>query len=142
MQTFLPYSNFKKCAEVLDYRRLGKQRVEGMQIINCLIKPNKWSNHPAVKMWQGYEMAIKSYVNTMIHEWIRQGYKNTMQIYEIDDWFYLPSWLGDHRLHSSHRANLIRKDPKYYGQFGWTEDPVEEYWWPYRRKEGKWVCYM
>ena len=36
MQTFLPYSNFQKSAEVLDWRRLGKQRVEGMQIINTI----------------------------------------------------------------------------------------------------------
>ena len=48
MQTFLPYPNFKRTAKVLDYRRLGKQRVEGMQIINAIENPNPqgWKNHP------------------------------------------------------------------------------------------------
>ena len=43
MQTFLPYSNFQKTAEVLDYRRLGKQRVEGMQIIKTILTPEQTS---------------------------------------------------------------------------------------------------
>jgi hypothetical protein len=36
MQTFLPYPNFKKSLQILDYRRLGKQRVEAYQIIRIL----------------------------------------------------------------------------------------------------------
>jgi hypothetical protein len=36
MQTFLPYPDFRKSAEVLDRQRLGKQRVEGLQLINSL----------------------------------------------------------------------------------------------------------
>ena len=54
MQTFLPYESFEKSAQTLDWRRLGKQRVEGMQIINAITgkkrkdgKPYKgWINHP------------------------------------------------------------------------------------------------
>ena len=42
MQTFLPYKSFEESAKVLDWRRLGKQRVEGMQIINAIEqKPRK-----------------------------------------------------------------------------------------------------
>ena len=36
MQIFLPYKSFKKSAEVLDYQRLGKQRVEALQSINII----------------------------------------------------------------------------------------------------------
>ena len=36
MQTFLPYESFAESAKVLDWRRLGKQRVEGMQIIKAI----------------------------------------------------------------------------------------------------------
>ena len=39
MQTFLPYSDFQKCAEVLDGKRLRKQIVECEQILNCLSFP-------------------------------------------------------------------------------------------------------
>ena len=36
VNTFLPFSDFKKCAQVLDKKRLGKQRVEAMQLIKIL----------------------------------------------------------------------------------------------------------
>jgi hypothetical protein len=70
MQTFLPYPDLKKSFEVLDYRRLGKQRVEAMQILNILLSDKKsggWVNHPAVKMWRGYEDALCVYMNMCIY---------------------------------------------------------------------------
>lgn len=36
MQTFLPYSDFTKSAQCLDNRRLGKQRVECLQILQTI----------------------------------------------------------------------------------------------------------
>ena len=56
MQTFLPDKSFVNSSRILDYRRLGKQRVEARQIYNILIgntKSNAWRNHPAVLMWRG-----------------------------------------------------------------------------------------
>lgn len=88
MQTFLPYDDFEKTAQCLDYRRLGKQRVEAKQILNILegkTTTNAWKNHPAVKMWSGCENALKLYINTMITEWKKCGYKNTMELEIIDD---------------------------------------------------------
>ena len=72
MQTFLPYSDYKKTFECLDYRRLGKQRVETFQILNVLLNRTNtkgWRNHPATKMWRGYENALKLYLNECIDEW-------------------------------------------------------------------------
>jgi len=40
MNTFLPYPDFVKSAQCLDYRRLGKQRVEAWQIYLALTKEN------------------------------------------------------------------------------------------------------
>lgn len=143
MQTFLPYTDFKKCAEVLDYRRLGKQRVEAMQILMCLEKPNRWKNHPAVKMWEGYETSLMVYTNEMIKEWIKRGYNNTMKIYDIESHLYdEPFWLGDERMHSSHRANLLRKDIDFYSKYGWKENPEQDYWWPFRKRDREWVSYF
>jgi len=42
MQTFLPFSNFGMTAEVLDHRRLGKQRVEALQILRAL-RQGEWT---------------------------------------------------------------------------------------------------
>ena len=130
MQTFLPYSNFQQSAEVLDWRRLGKQRVEGMQIIKTILNPEQkgWQNHPIVIMWTPYVQALQLYTNTIINEWIKRGYNNNMKLYEINS-LTMPHWLGKEEFHASHRANLLRKDFKHYSQFGWIENPTNPYVW-------------
>ena len=138
MQTFLPYADFSLSASVLDYRRLGKQRVEALQIYNALVdnptlqgnKYKGWLNHPAVLMWKGYEEALLLYKNKMIEEWrdVRK-YNNTMEIVEVPDSIKMPSWIGDERVHASHRSNLLRKDFEFYSKFGWKEDTDLEYYW-------------
>lgn len=130
MQTFLPYSSFSKSAKCLDWRRLGKQRVEAKQILNALDGTSKgWVNHPATKMWRGYEEALKLYMNVMITEWIDRGYNNSMELSPIG-MVRVPDWFGDEKFHASHRSNLLRKDPGHYSKFGWTELDNHEYVWP------------
>lgn len=41
-----------------------------------------------------------------------------------------PPWLGDERVHSSHRSNLLRKDAQFYGQYAWAETNDLPYLWP------------
>lgn len=138
MQTFLPYSSFYRSARCLDYRRLGKQRVEAMQILHTLQGKNQgWKNHPAVLMWEGHEWALGQYMNTCIREWIDRGYKNTMAFYdepkpENDKPIY-PEWLGDLEFHTSHQSNLLRKDLEWYGSFGWDVPDCLPYVWPVRK---------
>jgi len=148
MQTFLPYPDFERSAQVLDYRRLGKQRVEGLQILGAIhnisvrypnIKTNGtvgWKNHPATNMWRGYEKALVHYVKTCCLEWIGRGYKDTRL--EALNYFFpnlligsygLPDWFGLEKFHSSHRAALLAKNFQYYKQFGWTENPEINYMW-------------
>ena len=141
MQTFLPYESFTESAKVLDWRRLGKQRVEGMQIINAIGNPDAkgWKNHPITIMWTPYVNALKLYTNVIISEWIKRGYNNNMEIYDTND-IVKPHWLGREDFHSSHRANLLRKDSEWYGQYGWTENPESPYVW--HDKEGLWYEQM
>lgn len=111
MQTFLPYASFKRSAEALDYRRLGKQRVEAYQILRTLYGCEKagWANHPAVKMWRGYEGALTAYYNCCIQEWICRGYKNNMRrCFIAADDVKLPPWFGG-KIHASHREALTYK---------------------------------
>jgi hypothetical protein len=133
MQTFLPYPNLRKSLEVLDSRRLGKQRVEAFQILNVLLNRTEkkgWRNHPAVKMWKGYENALKLYLNTAIELWISRGYKNTMKLEKIKGKIVLPLWFGGKKFHKSHKSNLLRKDKSHYSQFGWKEKDNLPYVWP------------
>lgn len=147
MQTFLPYSDFQRSAKALDYRRLGKQRVECKQILKALgfeIEPTTlvlvhvpglttrgWVNHPASLMWKGYEQALALYQRTMILEWLARGYKNTMLILAAaTETPEMPPWMGREDLHASHRSNLLRKLPDFYRALGWIERDDLEYVWP------------
>lgn len=133
MQTFLPHESFLASVQVLDYRRLGKQRVEAMQLIHAIQHGSGWSRHPAAIMWRDYVPALMLYHDDCIREWVRRGYRNGMQLY-LPLSIKLPHWLGDNAFHASHRSNLLRKDPIYYGQFGWAEPNDLPYIWP-RSKE-------
>jgi hypothetical protein len=137
MQTFLPYEDFKKTAEVLDMKRLGKQRVESLQIYNALTIPGKrgWTNHPASQMWKNHMWWLFHYSIEICVEWRRRGYRDSLLpkflgLIETVEAGSYPPWLGDERLHSSHRANLLRKDATFYGQYGWSENPTMGYYWP------------
>jgi hypothetical protein len=136
MQTFLPYADFNESVKVLDYRRLGKQRVEAMQILNVLdsVSPSMgWRNHPAVKMWSGYTVALMQYTNVCITEWIVRGYKNTMKLYPITDAVVYPWWLGNDTFHRAMRSRLIVKDPIYYIPIFGKDDIAYndgKYFWP------------
>ena len=134
MQTFLPYASFTDSMACLDDSRLGNQVYrEGMTLLR-----GGWPNHPASKMWRGYEPALVEYLIQGVLELHKRGkdYHDRPWCYELMqqrdiNWhIHRPPWLGDERVHSSHRANLLRKDPVWYGKFGWTEEPQEGYYWP------------
>lgn len=137
MQTFLPAADFRATAAFLDNRRLGKQRVECKQIYRALTGQSKgWTNHPATKMWRSHEGTLLWYAITICEEWRDRGFKDSL-LPEFE-WLYYhgkfsdatPAWLGDVRLHASHRSNLLRKDSAWYGKYNWTEGPDLEYYWP------------
>jgi len=136
MQTFMPCNNFEESAKVLDYRRLGKQRVEAKQIIDTLEgRSHGWKNHPAVKMWGNHIPFLKQYYNAILREWIDRGYNNTMKFmlysrHDLNSKHEFPPWMGNPDFHASHRSNLLRKDPEHYGQFGWSEPSNLPYLWP------------
>jgi len=133
MQTFLPYDDFVLSLDCLDYRRLGKQRVESMQLLNAMKRTKGgWVNHPATKMWRGFEKALTEYMNLSIMLWIDRGYKNTMKIVDVGDLHEddYPPWFGDNKFHASHRSNLLQKDFEFYSKYGWDEKPGLPYYWP------------
>ena len=90
-----------------------------------------WRNHPAVLMWRGFEDALALYYNTIRFEWISRGYKNTMPVLNYSsNLINFPSWLGSEEFHKSHRSNLMRKAPEYYGKFNWGVPNDLPYVWP------------
>ncbi|SCL40202.1 hypothetical protein GA0074692_5674 [Micromonospora pallida] len=149
MQTFLPYPDFAASARVLDQRRLGKQRVEAIQVLRGLTWPGYgWRNHPAVRMWAGYEEALVRYGLDVCVVWCAPGRADTCaatltadlaaacgitQVRDQDELARageLPPWLGRTDLHRSHRSSLLRKDPDHYRPIFDDVPPDLEYVWP------------
>jgi len=133
VNTFLPYPSFQDSAKVLDYKRLGKQRVEAVQILRANLGLSKgWRNHPAAVMWRGYEVKLAEYGIAICEEWLRRGYKDSLlpefeKAAKVLEPRGLPWWLGDEDFHRSHRSNLKRKDPSHYL---WDEPLDLPYIWP------------
>jgi hypothetical protein len=153
MQTFLPASNFTKCAILLDNKRLNKQILEGYQILNVnsgMSKTGGWRNHPAVLMWKNHEGSLLEYIMEMIKEAKLRGINTSGNESNISalknkvgsSWNYeAPSWMLDNnklmRVITTHRANLFKKDPYYYARFQdslwspWNTSccPTCQYYW-------------
>ena len=150
MQTFLPYADFERSARALDLKRLGKQRVETLQIVRALTQPGYgWANHPAVLMWKGFEEALGRYGLTCCSVWTELGFGDTCALTMTTDLRAagvatvrtqrelaaagaLPPWLGDEAVHRSHRSALVRKDQaNYRPTFPEIPDDLP-YVWPVR----------
>jgi Pyrimidine dimer DNA glycosylase len=150
MQTFLPYPDFAASAAVLDDKRLGKQRVEALQVLRALTRETYgWKHHPVVRMWEGYADAVAAYGLAICDEWTRRGRADTcaatiaadlaaagcgppLHQDELGAAGRMPPWLGDERVHRSHRSALVRKDPERYAAVFPDAEPDEPYFWPVR----------
>jgi hypothetical protein len=145
MQTFLPYADFRRSAESLDDRRLGKQRVETLQVMRALTLPDYgWQHHPVVAMWRGFRPALMAYQDATCAVWLERGFADTClgktlvdlarvpedrEAYERGD-FPLPPWNDDEAVHESHRSKLVQKEPEFYRErFPEVPDDLP-YVWP------------
>jgi hypothetical protein len=143
VQTFLPFPDLRVSCQVLDDRRLGKQRVETFQVLRALTWPEyAWKNHPAVRMWRGFVPALVEYGLESCHEWTRRGHADSLAP-QLLEWTGgraptgapLPPWFGLAALHRSHRSSLLRKEPAFYrplfDALGHAGEPDDlPYLWP------------
>jgi hypothetical protein len=141
VQTFLPYPSFEDSAAALDPARLGKQRVETLQLLRANTVPDYgWRHHPAAKMWAGRLPALVAYGLAMTDAWTTLGRADSVRAQLLEfapavdgvpqSEIEMPRWLGDAAFHLSHRSNLVRKDPEFYRpRFGDVPDDLP-YIWP------------
>jgi len=145
MQTFLPFADFRRSAAALDSVRLGKQRVETLQVMRALTLPGYgWQHHPAVRMWRGFRPALMAYQAAVCDEWIARGHADTCREKTLEaldlvpedgaafrrGGFPMPPWIGTEEFHRSHRSNLLRKDAEYYAAVANDVPPDLPYVWP------------
>lgn len=127
MQTFLPFESIPMSIAILDRQRLGKQRVEAMQILKSLENPlYGYRHHPVKLLWRNHIDALKLYHNICLEQWESRGYVNNMMYYDLPDAIMLPKFSP--QLHMSHASNLLRKNYKYYSQFVHCADDMEYVW--------------
>lgn len=146
MQTFLPFKDFKQSAQVLDRRRLGKQRSETKQLVEGHLGIGSLTTrkHPASIMWRGFLPALIEYGIAICEEWRHRGYVDFV-LYELQGYQHqigkveaYPPWLGHDVFHASHRGRLMAKEPSHYRNvLGWTDDPFQPYLWPIRAGDGE-----
>ena len=141
MQTFMPSSSFRVTAKCLDKKRLFKQVVESRQLLASLgVKVRKndgtyfgggWKNHPASKMWKGYEFALMAYHDAILTECKRRGINTQIQAFNesYPENLRKPPFVGNKKFHDSHKSNLLRKDKEYYSKFGWNVPDNLPYVW-------------
>ncbi len=106
-----------------------------------------WENHPATRMWVRWRWALLCYCYAINREWVRRGNSDDtrkkleaigfeMTQDHLADYAsknnvtLLPPWLGLDKFHASHRAQLLVKDERHYGKFGWAEYDGRPYYWP------------
>ena len=167
MQTFLPFHNYKDSANALDSKRLNKQAVECQQIAEILLrkmnllpleyKKDRYGhsrvrkgfwNHPAVRMWEGWEGSYFEYYRAVVFACQQRGIESSKHMdkyltyaHLMDDVFYQsdtnallrfrPHWQVE-EFHLSHRYMLWRKDPAFYSHFyaSLFSEPHLDYLWP------------
>jgi hypothetical protein len=172
MQVFVPYSDLNHSIKALDSKRLRKQGLEASQLLDVIFsiptksgKPRKgWLKHPALLAWQNYPIELLNYLKMTRDEIKFRQFKTEYLDLKIDEILSLvevinssplplntakPVWLGDEKIHSSHRARLLQKGVEefykygdkaqttieWYARFQWLEmkDPNlldVEYYWP------------
>jgi hypothetical protein len=167
VQTFLPYADPHASAEVLDKVRRWKQVVEVGQLLKALgqgptvsynaatgeylygpllpdlyqTRKTPYYGHPAAIMWRGRLDWLRLYHNAMLGAVLRHRTHDVKKIRPLDvpPDPAPPAWLGDERVHASHRAKLYWKAPDLYPQFRpdyldcdrMARDPTEpQYFWP------------
>lgn len=128
-----PYTAYDTKKKVYKYGSVKKWLAKGRRYTK---RATPWYNHSATRMWRGYEPALRLYFNHMLVAVIRSKSHRVTAYMPFDLRTVaernppLPPWLGKKKFHASHRSNLLRKDPDFYGQYGWTEKPNLPYHWP------------
>lgn len=156
MQTFLPYLDFRISAMTLDHKRLGKQRVEALQLLQAFNDlANRWRNHPVFRMWYMNRGLLAAYGIAMCNHWTALGYSDncknriiealpcdtlrqfaityaTTGIDSLPPEYVKPPWMGlnEYNIQSEYRAILLEKKFEYYGKLNWDEDPKEKMTYP------------
>jgi hypothetical protein len=153
---YIPYVDENGKTKRLRNREVYKIKLQHVLFPNDKVYKLGFSQHAVVKMWIGYETALKYYINVHIKEYLKRGknYKMNLPRYEINkEKLVLPWWIKNTKLVIySHRASLLRKEnlrkePEWYvkkNKFEKIDDIWKKYGyiWTGSLSKNKYVKYM
>lgn len=121
---YMPYPDFQRSVEVLDYRRLNVMMISCFNLLSFYSKAHTSLAIPryhGIGMWAwfGYEKALLKLAETCEKEWLKRGYKTKFrsQWYHNSRWSSqpdVPDWLSDSEFCESQQAYLVKKNPELY----------------------------
>lgn len=128
MQIFIPFPCVRKSLKSLDYKRLGKQRLEAWQIIRIIRgETTGYQKHPIISTYRKYLPAVIDYYNKCLEEWENRGYQNDkLQPIKLDSEPERPPFWDYKEFTDRHQAILRAKDPLFYTvEKGFLAEPKE-----------------
>lgn len=146
MQTYVPLPNLVESATILSDTDLAEQLDAVLTALDLLHQvegdaPVTWD--PEVKMWAGYEVHLATYGLNLLEEAASRKIQFPHHEVKSDrvEWHLecatsgdfgmeYPKWMGDDRLHDSHKAALIRKNPHFYRRRFASIDKSLPMFWP------------
>lgn len=143
MNTFLPVADFTACAYLLDLKRLRRQISECKWILDALAGRENSSissrgMHAVFKLWTAentrlpYIWHLRQYqlqMSKVYRQLTKRTHADSLACAWVDTEHLRPSFdlQWSEKLHLSHRANLVRKDPSYYRMmFNLSNIPVPD----------------
>ena len=132
MQVFHPYKSALKSIQCLDNSRMGKQRLECIQILlaNNNIDtewevPKSVPPHKNVVLWKNYSGYLFYYLGILLNEWEDRGMKNFVcrgmyeklrNIYGLQENTKRPRFI-DNKFIQTQRLSLLNKKMEHYYKF-------------------------
>jgi hypothetical protein len=138
MQTWITDYDFYKSASNLDTKRLGSQIYEGIHILASLLDVNdklvnpkrNVKNHPAAKLWIGYEKELLFYIHEHLWFWFGKNYSSIINYENYKILLHVLGWCSAKTLNwitdnliQTHRSALIQKNPDHYRRI-WPDCPT------------------
>lgn len=117
VNTFLVDSNFSKSAELLDSKRLGKQRVEAYQILNLIQNIKILSHQSGIQQKSDFQTFVKE---------LKKWYMSQSFVYILSDKYDPNSSL----IKSADKKPSISNDQRVI-KMGFCNHPVVEMWYGY-----------
>jgi hypothetical protein len=153
IMTWLPYQDFLTTFQTLSDYHVGRQMHEAGIVLDYLVgigHEKLCDRFRTTRMWKGYPSALAFYHSMAIREHVMRGgrplrtaaydfyhgfqietlhyaHRKLVPVQEIE----YPPWLGDERLHASHRGALFRQYPEhYFHRTDWIEYKDLPLFWP------------